>query len=113
MLPWCAASWPIPRRICEMPQMAENSGEKQGGRFQPGQSGNPAGKPKGARHRATMAIEEMLAGEAEALTRRCIDMALAGDQVAMRLAMERIATGRCRRSAAACRSVFLCLRSMP
>jgi hypothetical protein len=34
----------------------ENTGEKQDTRFTPGQSGNAAGKPKGARHRAMRAI---------------------------------------------------------
>jgi hypothetical protein len=58
--------------------------------FQPGQSGNPSGRPKGARHRATLAIEELLDGEAEALTRKAIEMALAGDNTAMRLCLERL-----------------------
>jgi hypothetical protein len=42
----------------------------EGGRFRPGQSGNPAGKAKGTRNRTTLAIEAPLDGEAEALTRR-------------------------------------------
>lgn len=59
--------------------------------FQPGQSGNPGGKPKGARHRITRAVEELLEGEHEALTRKAIDKALEGDGVALRLCLERIA----------------------
>lgn len=59
--------------------------------FKPGQSGNPAGKPKGARNRATLAVEALLEGEAEALSRKAIDLALAGDTVALRLCLERIA----------------------
>ena len=31
--------------------------------FKPGQSGNPAGKPKGTRHKATQAMLTMLEGE--------------------------------------------------
>jgi len=54
-------------------------------------SGNPAGKPKGARHRATMAVQELLEGEAEALTRKCVDLAMAGETTALRLCMERLA----------------------
>ena len=38
----------------------ENSERKQGGRFQPGQSGNPAGKPKGARHKTTLLAEKLI-----------------------------------------------------
>jgi hypothetical protein len=58
--------------------------------FQPGQSGNPAGKPKGARHAITRAAEVLLDGEAEALTRKCVELAKAGDTVALRLCLERI-----------------------
>lgn len=68
----------------------ENTGQKQG-RFKPGQSGNPAGKPKGARHKVTLAIEAILEGEAEALTRKAVDMAQAGDMTALRLCMDRLA----------------------
>jgi hypothetical protein len=32
--------------------------------FQPGQSGNPAGRPPGARNKKTLAMEEMLAEHA-------------------------------------------------
>jgi len=70
---------------------AENTAGKQRGRpFTKGQSGNPAGKPKGARHRATLAAEALLDGEAEALTRKAIELALAGDPIALRLCLDRI-----------------------
>ena len=72
----------------------ENAGGKQGGRFQKGRSGNPAGKPKGARHRATLAAEALLDGEAEALTRKAVELALAGDVIALRLCLERILSPR-------------------
>jgi len=62
------------------------SGPKAGTRFQPG---NP-GKPKGARHKTTVAIEALLEGEAEALTRKAIELAKAGDLVALRLCLDRI-----------------------
>ena len=67
---------------------AEPSGNR--GRFQPG---NP-GRPKGARHKTTLAIESLLEGEAEALTRKAIEMAKAGDMTALRLCLERIAPAR-------------------
>lgn len=73
----------------------ENTGGKQGGsRFRPGQSGNPAGKPPGARSKVTRAIEELLEGEHEALTRKAIEKALEGDMVALRLCLDRIAPAR-------------------
>jgi hypothetical protein len=62
-----------------------------GRKFGPGQSGNPAGKPAGTRNRATLAIEALMEGEAKALGRKAVEMALAGDAVAMRLCFERIA----------------------
>jgi hypothetical protein len=68
--------------------------------FQPGQSGNPDGRPKGARNAATLAAEALLDGEAEALTRKCVEMALAGDTVALRLCLERILPARKSRSVA-------------
>ena len=49
-----------------------------------------AGKPKGARSRVARAMEELLEGEAEALTRRAVEMALAGDAVALKLCMDRL-----------------------
>ena len=58
--------------------------------FQPGQSGNPLGRPRGSRNKATALAQELLDGEVEILVRRCIDLALAGDQVALRLCMERL-----------------------
>jgi hypothetical protein len=74
---------------------ADNTVRKQRGRqFRPGSSGNPAGKPHGARHRVTRAIEELLEGEHEALTRKAIEKALEGDMIALRLCLDRIAPPR-------------------
>jgi Family of unknown function (DUF5681) len=58
--------------------------------FKPGKSGNPRGKPKGARNKITLAIESLLDGEAEAITRKAVEMAKGGDTTAMRLVMERL-----------------------
>lgn len=75
--------------------MPANAERKQGGsKFKPGQSGNPAGKAKGTRHKVTLAIEALLEGEAEALTRKAIELGLAGDMTALRLCMDRLASVR-------------------
>ena len=70
---------------------AENATRKQRGKpFRKGESGNPAGKAPGTRNKATRAIQALLDGEAEALTRKCVDMALDGDSVALRLCLDRL-----------------------
>ena len=61
------------------------------GQFKKGVSGNPKGRPKGSRNAATNAALALLEGEAEALSRKAIEMALAGDVIALRLCLERIA----------------------
>ena len=49
------------------------------------------GRPKGSRNKATIAIEGLLEGQAEALTQTAISKALKGDSIALRLCMDRIA----------------------
>ena len=63
-----------------------NSYTDETGKFAPG---NP-GRPKGSRNKQVLAVENLLEGEAERLTRKAIDLALEGDTTAMRLCMERI-----------------------
>jgi Family of unknown function (DUF5681) len=58
--------------------------------FLPGQSGNPAGRPRGARNKKTLALEALLDGESEALMQRLIDLAKMGDDLALRLCVERM-----------------------
>jgi hypothetical protein len=70
--------------------MPSKTGKTQGTRFTPGQSGNPAGKPKGTRNATTVAMEALMDGESEALTRKAIELAKAGDMTAIRLCLERI-----------------------
>jgi hypothetical protein len=64
--------------------------KQQAGRFPKGKSGNPNGRPQGSRNAATLALETLLDGQAEALTQKAIDLALAGDMAALRLCLERI-----------------------
>jgi hypothetical protein len=84
----------VPRR--------ENTGEEQAGvsrelperaaagRFAAGESGNPAGRPKGARNRSTLLAQELLDGDGEAIVRKAIAMAKKGEAVALKLCIERI-----------------------
>ena len=58
--------------------------------FQKGRSGNPGGRRPGSRNKATIAAAKLLAGESEGLTRRAVELALAGDPMALRLCVERI-----------------------
>ena len=67
--------------------MAVNSLQKQPARgpgrpFERGRSGNPAGRPPGARNKATLA--------AEALSRKAVELALGGSEGALRLCLDRI-----------------------
>ncbi len=91
--------WPSLKRFRSLPHeknimknRPENTGANTGkGRFRPGQSGNPAGKPPGAKHRATQAVLALLAGETEALTRKAVELALEGDTTALKLCLDRLA----------------------
>jgi hypothetical protein len=59
-------------------------------RWRKGESGNPAGRPPGARNKATLAAEALLEGDVEALTRAAIEKALDGDVIALRLCLQRL-----------------------
>lgn len=71
--------------------MPENTEPKSDTKFKPGQSGNPAGKPRGIKHKATQAVLALLEGELEALTRKAVECALAGDMTALKLCLDRLA----------------------
>src|SRR3954466_3561851 len=68
----------------------KTAGEQRGRPFKPGQSGNPSGRPHGARNRTTLALEELFDGEAELLTRKVIELAKGGEMAALRLCMDRL-----------------------
>ena len=69
-------------------------------RFQPGQSGNPAGRPAGSLNKKTLAAQAMLEEHAEEIARNLMDRAKNGEPTAMRLCMDRVApTGLNRRVA--------------
>src|SRR5262249_49407454 len=69
----------------------ETTVPKQRGRpFAKGKSGNPNGRPPGARNRATLAAEALLDGESERLTRKAVAIALKGNAACLRLCLDRI-----------------------
>ena len=61
-----------------------------GRRFVKGRSGNPTGRRYGSRNKKTLTAAVLLDGEAEALTRKAVELALAGDPTALRLCIESI-----------------------
>ena len=59
--------------------------------FQPGQSGNPAGRPRGSRNRRTIIVEKLFDDSAGELTTAAISRATGGDPAALRACMDRVA----------------------
>jgi hypothetical protein len=64
----------------------KNAGKTRG---KPFKKGNP-GRPKGSLNKVTLAIEVLLEGEAEKLTRKAIELALGGDLTAIKLCLDRV-----------------------
>ena len=71
-------------------QQPANSGGKQGGRFQPGQSGNPLGRPAGSRNKATLLLADLIDGEGEDIVRALVTAAKSGDVSAGRALLDRL-----------------------
>ena len=63
---------------------AEYAAQKRGRPFEPGQSGNPNGRPKGARNSVTRALESLIDGQGEALGAKAVEKALEGDSPMLR-----------------------------
>jgi hypothetical protein len=68
----------------ESPLACANAWEGQRGRpFEPGQSGNPSGRPKGSRNRVTKAVAA-LDGHSEELIAKAVELAMDGDSAMVR-----------------------------
>jgi predicted metal-dependent hydrolase len=63
---------------------------RRGRPFERGQSGNPAGRPKGSRNRATLAAQALFDGGAEAIAQKAQEMALGGDRNMIALFVKQI-----------------------
>jgi hypothetical protein len=75
--------------------MAENATQKQPSRgpgrpYQPGQSGNPAGKRPGTRHRLTRLAERLMEADAADVVAAVVTAAKDGDMAAARLVLDRV-----------------------
>ena len=58
--------------------------------FEPGQSGNPNGRPAGSRNKTTVAIEKLLEEDAETIATKAIELAKSGDTALIRLCLNRL-----------------------
>jgi hypothetical protein len=73
--------------------MAETTKSKQRGAgrpLQPGVSGNPSGRPKGALNETTIILQQLIDGESELVVKKALELAKGGDGTALRLIMERL-----------------------
>ena len=71
----------------------EKTGDQQergpGGRFREGQSGNPAGRRPGSRNRASLVLDALADGEAEAVLQAMVRRAVEGDVKAAEIVLGR------------------------
>jgi hypothetical protein len=67
-----------------------NSEKQITGRFKAGQSGNPAGRPKGSVNLITRAAQEKLAERADEILEQAISLAASGDIHALKLLIPRL-----------------------
>lgn len=75
--------------------MTETTGRKQRGKpFEKGHSGNPAGRPRGSRHKVTLLAEKLMSDDAEAIVKAVVDAAKGGDLTAAKIVLDRIAPAR-------------------
>lgn len=69
--------------------MPDKTDEKQG-KFRKGRSGNPLGRPKGTRNKATLLAKALFEDEIEGICRKAIEEAKQGNMQAIKLVLDRI-----------------------
>ncbi len=77
-----------------MPDSVKKLQKQKSHLFQPGQSGNPAGKPKGTRHKATQAALALAEGQLSEIVQTLINSALGGDTGAAKIILDKIVPNR-------------------
>jgi hypothetical protein len=80
----------VEKRLPVADNFIEEQQKQRGRPFAKGRSGNPAGRPRGSRNRATREMQQLLDGESEALTRKVVALALDGNTTALRLCLDRL-----------------------
>ena len=73
-----------------MKTTGSKQGRGAGGHFAKGSSGNPAGRPKGSKNRSAELLRSLMEEGGEAVVRRLVEQAKAGDKLAIRLVVDRI-----------------------
>jgi hypothetical protein len=75
--------------------MPENTGEiQENGRFKKGKSGNPHGKPKGSRHKASLLAEKLFETDLEIVCSQVVQQAKEGNLMAAKIILDRILPAR-------------------
>ncbi len=62
--------------------------------FQPGKTGNPHGRPRGSRNKATLLAEQLLEGDMQAIVQAAIDKAERGKMSGIALCLTRLLPAR-------------------
>ena len=70
--------------------LAETASKGAGTAVREGAVGQSGGAPPGARNKATLAAEALFDSEAEALSRKAVELALDGNTMALRMCLDRI-----------------------
>jgi hypothetical protein len=64
--------------------------KKNPGQFQPGQSGNPQGRPRGSRNAAIVALDKIGSDGAKEILEKAVELAKSGDSRSMEIILSRI-----------------------